>query len=94
MLPPTHPDQPEEAIPPFPSPIPENSEDVIPADEVLPPARAPAGTPNPPIPRVVLGCATFGYGVYAAREDVRSSMPVRVVRAALKAGVTAFDTGE
>jgi len=95
MLPHTHPDAPEEAIPPFDAvSIPSDAADVIPANEVLPPPIAPAGVPGLPLPRVVLGCATFGYGVYDDLDNVRSSMPVRVVRAALRAGMNAFDTGE
>jgi hypothetical protein len=98
MLPPTHPDQPEEAIPAFDaSSVLSEAADEISADEVLPPPIAPRGTSLAlplPLPRVVLGCATFGYGVYDDKENVRSTMPVRVVRAALRAGMNAFDTGE
>jgi hypothetical protein len=97
QLPPTHPSQPEEVLPPFDiATVPETDDDAIPAQEVLPRAQAPAGVDasNLPIPRVVLGCATFGYGVYDEMDNLRSTMPVRVVRAALRAGMNAFDTGE
>lgn len=94
----THPDAPEELIPGFDADaIPETTEDFIPANEVLAPqspSRDAESNGILPLPPVMLGCATFGYGVYADTEQVRSSMPVRVVRAALRAGVNAFDTGE
>jgi aryl-alcohol dehydrogenase-like predicted oxidoreductase len=41
---------------------------------------------------VVLGCATFGYGIYQDKSEIVSTLPVRVVRLALRAGITAFDT--
>lgn len=86
MLPATHPDSPEEVIPPFDvGSIPDEAEDVILEEERLPPSDG--------LPRLVLGCATFGYGVYADKDSVRSTMPVRVVRAALRGGMNAFDTG-
>lgn len=43
---------------------------------------------------MVLGCATFGYGIYQDEDKVVGELPVRVVRLALRAGMTAFDTGE
>lgn len=89
---PSHPDHAEEAIPPFElAAVPSDAEDVIPEGEKLP-SPGPAVDGVLPLPRVMLGCATFGYGVYADTELVRSTMPVRVVRAALRAGVNAFDT--
>jgi hypothetical protein len=94
---PSHPDSPEEVIAPFDlASVPEEAADAIPEAEHLPPAeRNPAVAADIlPLPRVVLGCATFGYGVYADEALVKSTMPLRVVRAALRAGVNAFDTGE
>lgn len=46
------------------------------------------------LPPVVLGCATFGYGLYQDTSNIVSDLPVRVVRLALRSGITAFDTGE
>lgn len=86
----THPDSEEEQIPPFDlSTVQETDEDVIPERERLPP---PTPSDILPLPPVMLGCATFGYGIYTDTNSVRSDMPVRVVRAALRAGMNAFDT--
>lgn len=96
-LPPAHPDRPEENIPAYDlASVPEEALDNIPADEVLP---SPTHNPSDPagvlpLPAVVLGCAPFGYGIYADMDDVTNTMPVRIVRAALRAGINAFDTGE
>ena len=46
------------------------------------------------LPPVVLGCATFGYGIYQDKTNIVSDLPVRVVRLALRSGITAFDTCE
>lgn len=45
-------------------------------------------------PPLILGCSTFGYGIYADDDNVQSSMPLRVVRLALRSGMNAFDTCE
>lgn len=88
-----HPTSPEESIPAFDlSLVPTDPSDAIPQSELLPAPIPNPLLPNVVLPRVVLGCAPFGYGVYAD-VDVRSTMPVRIVRAALRAGVRAFDTG-
>ncbi|BEI90139.1 uncharacterized protein CcaverHIS019_0302090 [Cutaneotrichosporon cavernicola] len=91
MLPSNHPYNPEEVLPPTPLPLPEEVADVIPPSEVLPPP-IPNSALDVTLPRIVLGCAPFGYGVYADRDAVRTTMPARIVRAALRAGMTAFDT--
>ncbi|KAL7421550.1 hypothetical protein Q5752_003319 [Cryptotrichosporon argae] len=91
-LAPNHPDRPEELIPPFPS-VPDGPADVMPAHLVL--APNPRGLPADErvrLPPVILGCAPFGYGIYAPTDEVRSAMPLRLVRAALRAGITGFDT--
>ncbi|TXT11113.1 hypothetical protein VHUM_01864 [Vanrija humicola] len=85
-LAPYHPDQPEPTLRAWAaSDIPSDEEDVIPPAEVLPPADG-------QLPRIILGCAPFGYGIYADKSAVEGVEPVRLVRAALRAGVTAFDT--
>ncbi|GMK58164.1 hypothetical protein CspeluHIS016_0501960 [Cutaneotrichosporon spelunceum] len=91
MLPANHPYSPEEVLPPVPLPLPSEEADAIPVSEVLSPPL-----PNPALavslPRLILGCGPFGYGIYAPAEEVRTTMPARIVRAALRAGMTAFDT--
>lgn len=89
-LPPYHPDQPEPTLHAWAlADIPTTEEDAIPASEVLPPPAA-----SDVFPRIILGCAPFGYGIYADKSVVEGVEPVRLVRAALRAGVNAFDTGE
>ncbi|KAL1409991.1 hypothetical protein Q8F55_003991 [Vanrija albida] len=89
-LAPYHPSQPEPS-PPLrvwaASDIPTTAEDAIPASEVLPPPEG-----GSTLPRIILGCAPFGYGIYADKGAVEGVEPVRLVRAALRAGVNAFDT--
>jgi hypothetical protein len=103
QLPRYHPDQPEDPIPPYAAIPDEGALDQAVPDELLP-AGATAGAASndsPParqsstlqLPRLVLGCATFGDGIFAASDAVRSDMPARVVRLALRSGMTAFDTG-
>lgn len=98
-LPRFHPDQPEDDIPPYASAPDEGSLDAPVDAEKLPvtDAERSIGRKNGGerfrLPRVVLGCATFGDGIFAAKDAVRSDMPVRVVRLALRSGMTAFDTG-
>lgn len=46
------------------------------------------------LPPIILGCAPFGYGIYAQKDQVLSDAPLRTVRLALRAGITAFDTGK
>lgn len=85
-LAPNHPHQPEEEIPPFAA---DADIDSTPLDAAL---RLPErkGEYSP----LLLGCATFGYGVYTAAENVRTPEPLRIVRAALEAGINGFDTCE
>lgn len=42
----------------------------------------------------MLGCATFGYGIYAPPPTTAAelALPVRTVRLALDYGITVFDT--
>lgn len=46
------------------------------------------------LPPVILGCAAFGYNIYAKEDDVMSDLPLKLVKQALDAGVSAFDTCE
>lgn len=43
---------------------------------------------------LALGCATFGWGMYAEppSTDEEKMMPLRTVRLALRSGITVFDT--
>ncbi|CAK9783576.1 Aldo/keto reductase [Cutaneotrichosporon oleaginosum] len=86
-----HPSAPEEVIPPFDLP-PMGEDDAVSPAEMLPPPVPNPALPDVTLPRLVLGCAPFGYGVYTDKDAVRTSMPVRIVRAALRAGMCAFDT--
>lgn len=96
-LPRFHPDQPEDVISPYASLPDEGELDAVVKEESLPSAarlvRFGGDDGRFRLPRVVLGCATFGDGIFAAKDAVRSDMPVRVVRLALRNGITAFDTG-
>jgi hypothetical protein len=100
-LPRYHPDQPEDKIPPYASQPEEGELDAVIPAEILPSAQQSKSTPSAAadtrgtlqLPRLVLGCATFGDGIFAASDAVRSDMPARVVRLALRSGMTAFDTG-
>ncbi|KAK4689336.1 hypothetical protein P7C73_g755, partial [Tremellales sp. Uapishka_1] len=47
---------------------------------------------NLPLPPIILGCAPFGWGIYADDSSISSDFPLRIVRLALRSGVTAFDT--
>lgn len=96
-LTPAHPDAPEPAVAPFDlARVPDEAADRVPATERLPPPDAnPADVPGAlPLPRIVLGCAPFGQGIYAATGTPAdaAALPLRIVRAALRAGITAFDT--
>ena len=103
QLPRYHPDQPDDPIPPYAAIPDEGPLDQSHPDELLPAAvnGGAASNDSPParqsstlqLPRLVLGCATFGDGIFAASDAVRSDMPARVVRLALRSGMTAFDTG-
>lgn len=85
---PQHPDHPEEDIPEYDDVPPLEAADAVVPDEVV---GTSAGTDSP-FPPLILGCATFGYGIYADTSLLRSTTPLRVVRLALASGVTAFDT--
>lgn len=83
-LAPNHPHQPEEPISPFPADV-----DVPPLDPSLklPPKEGEYSD-------LLLGCATFGYGVYESKEHVRTNEPLKIVKTALDAGINGFDTCE
>lgn len=97
-LPPNHPDQPEPSIPDFSlTDIDDGPEDQAGPDEIISSesSTAASGSATLSLPRVVLGCATFGTGIYADDPSrSQDGMPLRVVRLALRSGITAFDTGE
>ncbi|OCF32174.1 galactose dehydrogenase [Kwoniella heveanensis BCC8398] len=86
-----HPDRPDPVIPPF---------DVanIPDEEIDHPSGNLELLPKSPnekrmvYPPLILGCSTFGYGIYADDDNVKSSIPLRVVRLAMRCGMNAFDT--
>ncbi|ORX40709.1 NADP-dependent oxidoreductase domain-containing protein [Kockovaella imperatae] len=84
-LPKYHPDQPEQSIPPLPGSIPDPPDEHPTEDQVIPKT-------SENLPPVVLGCATFGYGIYADTENFLSDMSCRTVRYALRSGINAFDT--
>lgn len=92
----TTPEDAPTAFPPIdPASLPSTDADSIPTSEILPPPIANPRLPDVTLPRIVLGCAPFGFGVYTTDSGVvRSTLPARIVRAALRAGMTAFDTGE
>ena len=88
---PFHPSQPEDVLPPLKaSDIPDDDSDHPPPELILKPSTS---SDTQSLPPVVLGCATFGYGIYAEKDDCLGPLPVRVVRYALRAGINAFDTG-
>jgi hypothetical protein len=102
-LPPSHPDQPEEIIDALPSTIPDEEIDKPQPELVIQVCLSqtktytdtqsrPAVDEELALSPVVLGCATFGYGIYQSKADIVSTLPVRIVRLALRAGITAFDT--
>ena len=105
-LPPSHPDQPEEVIQALPSSIPDEEADKPQPELVIQVCcvwslgrytysdnqSRPAVDGELPLSPVVLGCATFGYGIYQDKSEIVSTLPVRIVRLALRAGITAFDT--
>ncbi len=43
------------------------------------------------LPPLILGCATFSQ-IYVSEDAMKSTMPMRVTRLALRYGITAFDT--
>nr|ODN89243.1 galactose dehydrogenase [Cryptococcus depauperatus CBS 7855] len=98
-LPPYHPFQPEPAIAPFDiHSVPDEAVDKPSNNELLPKVlnvdktlekTLTTGVAFPPL---ILGCSTFGYGIYADDDNVKSDMPLRVVRLALRYGINAFDT--
>ncbi|OCF74151.1 galactose dehydrogenase [Kwoniella mangroviensis CBS 8886] len=93
-LSPYHPDQPEPSIPPFDlSTIPDEDIDHPSGnDELLPKALKSPNDRRVIFPPLVLGCSTFGYGIYADDDNVKSSLPLRIVRLAMRCGINAFDT--
>jgi len=102
----SHPSQPEEVIPPLDAPIPDTASDRPPTELILKVRlhthdsfhlshtnQKPAPNRNDlPLPALVLGCATFGFNIYAEQSACLGPEPVRVVRYALRAGINAFDT--
>ncbi|OXM77301.1 galactose dehydrogenase [Cryptococcus neoformans Bt63] len=93
-LSPYHPSQPEPDIPPFDISATADVEHNKPSgdDERLPTALKDPNDRSVVFPPLILGCSTFGYGIYADDDNVQSSMPLRVVRLALRSGMNAFDT--
>ncbi|KAK8853070.1 hypothetical protein IAR55_003771 [Kwoniella newhampshirensis] len=93
-LSPYHPSQPEPDIPPFVlSTVPDEEIDKPRGkEEILPTTVRSPGERRVVFPPLVFGASTFGYGIYADNENVRSSMPLRVVRLAMRCGMNAFDT--
>ncbi|WVQ84887.1 hypothetical protein IAT38_007050 [Cryptococcus sp. DSM 104549] len=91
---PYHPSQPEPVIPPFDvSTIPhEEIDDPTGNEELLPKMLKSPLIKKMVFPPVVLGCSTFGYGIYAGDDTVKSTLPLRVVRLAMRCGMNAFDT--
>ncbi|KJE01371.1 galactose dehydrogenase [Cryptococcus gattii NT-10] len=96
-LPPYHPSQPEPNISSFYiSAIADAEHDKPTGDDelLLNIPKDPKDTKDRAVifPPLILGCSTFGYGIYADDNNVQSSMPLRVVRLALRSGMNAFDT--
>ncbi|WVR07820.1 hypothetical protein IAU60_004863 [Kwoniella sp. DSM 27419] len=89
-----HPDQPEPSIPLFDAAtIPDEDIDKPAGNhELLPKALKGPNEKRMVYPRLILGCSTFGYGIYADDDNVKSSIPLRVVRLAMRCGMNAFDT--
>ncbi|EIW71802.1 hypothetical protein TREMEDRAFT_60720 [Tremella mesenterica DSM 1558] len=85
---PYHPDTPEVDIPIIDYSSREWREDEEVLEYVLPPT-SPGQLPN-----IIFGCSVFGYGIYAPEEVIKSDFPLRVIKYAMKVGVTAFDTWE
>lgn len=83
-LAPNHPYQAEEDIPPFPANV-----DI---PELDPELKLPETKGE--YSDLLLGCATFGYGVYDSPEHVRTVEPLKIVGMALEAGIGGFDTCE
>ncbi|WRT70394.1 uncharacterized protein IL334_007392 [Kwoniella shivajii] len=93
-LSPYHPDQPEPTIEGFDlSSIPDEDIDKPSGNsELLPKALKSPNDRRMIYPPLILGCSTFGYGIYADDDNVKSSIPLRVVRLAMRCGMKAFDT--
>ncbi|ODN81436.1 hypothetical protein L202_01866 [Cryptococcus amylolentus CBS 6039] len=93
-LSPYHPYQPEPNIAPFDlAKIPD--EDIDKANtnqELLPKALKSPNSKNVVLSPLILGCAAFGYGMYTDQDHLTSSLPLRIVRLALRSGITSFDT--
>ncbi|WVR00320.1 hypothetical protein IAU59_007463 [Kwoniella sp. CBS 9459] len=89
-----HPDRPDPVIPPFDiASIPDEEIDQPSANlELLPKALKSPKEKRVIYPPLILGCSTFGYGIYADDDNVKSSIPLRVVRLAMRCGMNAFDT--
>ncbi|RXK35729.1 hypothetical protein M231_07018 [Tremella mesenterica] len=85
---PYHPDTPEVDIPiiDYSSREWREDEEEEELEYVLPPT-SPGQLPN-----IIFGCSVFGYGIYAPEEVIKSDFPLRVIKYAMKVGVTAFDT--
>ncbi|WVW85973.1 hypothetical protein I302_108011 [Kwoniella bestiolae CBS 10118] len=93
-LSPYHPDQPEPEIPPFDiDSIPDEDIDKPSGnEELLPKALKSPNEKRMVYPPLILGCSTFGYGIYADDDNVKSSLPLRIVRLAMRCGINGFDT--
>ncbi|WWC71838.1 uncharacterized protein I206_105797 [Kwoniella pini CBS 10737] len=93
-LPPYHPDQPEPSVPSFDiDSIPDEEIDHPSGnEELLPKVLKSPDDRNVIFPPLILGVSTFGYGIYADDDNIKSDLPLRIVRLAMRCGINAFDT--
>ncbi|WWC64396.1 uncharacterized protein I303_107006 [Kwoniella dejecticola CBS 10117] len=93
-LPPFHPDRPEPTVPAFDiATIPDEEIDHPSGNaELLPKALKSPKERRVILPPLILGVSTFGYGIYADDDNIKSSLPLRIVRLAMRCGINAFDT--
>ncbi|WWC91542.1 uncharacterized protein L201_006488 [Kwoniella dendrophila CBS 6074] len=93
-LSPYHPDQLEPKVPSFDiSTIPDEEIDQPAGNqELLPKALKSPATRKVIFPPLILGCSTFGYGIYADDDNIKSNLPLRIIRLAMRCGINAFDT--
>ncbi|WVQ72962.1 hypothetical protein IAR50_002524 [Cryptococcus sp. DSM 104548] len=93
-LSPYHPSQPEPHIAPFDlSKTPDEDIDKANSNkELLPKVSKNPNSKNVVLSPLILGCGAFGYGMYTDQDHLNSSLPLRIVRLALRSGITSFDT--
>ncbi|WWD19481.1 hypothetical protein CI109_103941 [Kwoniella shandongensis] len=93
-LSPYHPSQPEPNIAPFDiTNVPDEEVDKPQGErEILPTTVRGPNEKRVIFPPLIFGASTFGYGIYADDDNVKSTIPLRVVRLAMRCGMNAFDT--